>query len=320
MASSRPQSEQTRMRVRLTWLIGVAALCLMPTAVRAQCVGDCDGDGKVVIGELIIGVNIVLGSQDPSTCKAFQDPSGDVNISQLLKGVNSLLVGCPIVATPTVITAVQTPTPTKTTGPIGTATATNTEGPSETPTLTFTPVPTTTPGGPAVCGDGVIEAPETCDDGDKNGTPGDNCPSTCAIATCQSTMPPVIFNVDVLIEAPAGTIGALNVFLSYPDAEIFLPGSGADASHVITNLPDDAFSPVENDVNWGVSVVAVGPGGLTLGDNNRFFTAQFTRCKEAGVPTAGDFACVVEDAELLDLDTGNQTNVTSQSHCSIALQ
>src|SRR5437016_4864562 len=82
-------------------------------------------------------------------------------------------------------TAATTPTPTGTTGP--SATPTGTMGSSSTPSATFTP------GGPAVCGDGVIELGETCDDG--NTMDGDNCPATCVINTCLFSTS--ILNVDV---------------------------------------------------------------------------------------------------------------------------
>lgn len=316
MSTSRRQSDRYCIAMYVT-LAAAAAMLLQPAAARAQCVGDCDGDGKVSITELIIGVNIVLGGQPASTCPAFQDGSGTVSISQLVKGVNNALGSCPVVPTATATVAPSTPTktaavagtPTDTRGPVDTPTSTPTLGPTGTPT----PCPMV-----AVCGDGCIEPGETCDDG--NTMDGDDCPSTCFIATCQSTIPPLIQNVDVSVQAPDGTIGALTVFLRYPESAIFLPGSGPAASNVITNLPDDAFNPVENDVDYGVRVVAVGPGGLTLGDSNRFFTAEFTRCKEAGLPVAADFTCTVEEADVLDLDTGNSTNVTSQTHCSVAVR
>lgn len=50
------------------------------------------------------------------------------------------------------------------------------EGP-QTPTTS-----TTTTTLPHVCGNGVIEAPETCDDG--NTTAGDGCSATCQLESC----------------------------------------------------------------------------------------------------------------------------------------
>ena len=66
-----------------------------PTEV-ATCVGDCNGDGEVTVNELIVGVNIALGSQPASACPAF-DVNGDgmVTIPELIQGVNNALEGCP---------------------------------------------------------------------------------------------------------------------------------------------------------------------------------------------------------------------------------
>jgi hypothetical protein len=60
------------------------------------CPGDCNGDGQVTVNELIVGVNISLGSAPISECPAF-DTSGDgtVTVSELIQAVNAALAGCP---------------------------------------------------------------------------------------------------------------------------------------------------------------------------------------------------------------------------------
>jgi cysteine-rich repeat protein len=320
MRSSRRQSDWYHIAIYLT-LVAAAAMLLQPAAARAQCVGDCDGDGKVTITELIIGVNIVLGGQPASACLAFQDGSGKVSISQLIKGVNDALGGCPVSAptntpinTPThtpTATAVDTSTPTKTSGPVGTPTSTDTAAPSETPTPTWTVGPTITPGPPAVCGDGVIEPPETCDDG--NTMDGDNCPSTCVIHTCQPSM--TVVNVNVLVQPPAGDIGALDVFVRYPDTAVILPGTGTGAAGDIINLPDTFPPATIVDVDYGVRVIAENPDSLVLGDSNLFFTAQFKLCVEAARPAASDFHCTVTTATLL-----NGMDITGNTTCSVAVE
>ena len=35
------------------------------------CAGDCNGDGMVVVNELIVGVNIALGNAGVASCPAF---------------------------------------------------------------------------------------------------------------------------------------------------------------------------------------------------------------------------------------------------------
>src|SRR5690606_21058346 len=59
----------------------------------------------------------------------------------------------------------------------GSTADTTTEGPTSGPTTT-----TTTTGHQQMCGDGVVEGGEECDDGNKSNY--DACISTCVIATC----------------------------------------------------------------------------------------------------------------------------------------
>jgi len=60
------------------------------------CVGDCDSSHSVAINELIIGVNIALGSAPLSSCTAFDANSdGMVSINELIQAVNNALNGCP---------------------------------------------------------------------------------------------------------------------------------------------------------------------------------------------------------------------------------
>lgn len=67
-----------------------------PSRVPVRCAGDCDGDGQVSINELILGVNIALGTAAADSCAAFdRDGDGQVSVSELIAGVNSALGGCP---------------------------------------------------------------------------------------------------------------------------------------------------------------------------------------------------------------------------------
>ena len=81
----------------LVGLIGVStpAHAQTPTPTAAPCAGDCDGNGMVVINELIKCVNIDLGSAALSTCMACDvDGNGTVGINELVKAVNAALNGC----------------------------------------------------------------------------------------------------------------------------------------------------------------------------------------------------------------------------------
>lgn len=62
---------------------------------ECACVGDCDMNGSVSIGELIRGVNIALGLQDLANCPCFDsNMNGSVSIGELIQAVNRALNGC----------------------------------------------------------------------------------------------------------------------------------------------------------------------------------------------------------------------------------
>jgi hypothetical protein len=55
-------------------------------------VGDCNRDGRVVVAELIRGVNIALGSAPVSECTPFDRlADGRVTVGELIKGVGNAL-------------------------------------------------------------------------------------------------------------------------------------------------------------------------------------------------------------------------------------
>jgi len=92
------------------------------SAGAVVCPGDCSGDGMVAVNEIVLMVNIALGSGTAGQC-----PAGDTNadqeiaVDEIVAAVNAALNGC--VAAPT-----PTPSPSLTAIPSRTAT------PSPTPT------------------------------------------------------------------------------------------------------------------------------------------------------------------------------------------
>lgn len=76
--------------------VGTVAPTPTPTATPlVRCAGDCNGNGAVAVNELILAVNIALGSLPGGTCSAC-DTNGDgmVSISELVAAVNKALNGC----------------------------------------------------------------------------------------------------------------------------------------------------------------------------------------------------------------------------------
>lgn len=64
--------------------------------VSSTCVGDCDGDGRVVVADLVKGVNIALERQPLEGCSTFDDnEDGRVSVNELVAAVGFALGGCP---------------------------------------------------------------------------------------------------------------------------------------------------------------------------------------------------------------------------------
>jgi hypothetical protein len=70
-----------------------------PTFVAPVCVGDCDGDGTVSVGELVDGVGGALGH---GTCAAFDvDADDTISVRELIMAVDASMNTCVPFATPT---------------------------------------------------------------------------------------------------------------------------------------------------------------------------------------------------------------------------
>ncbi len=63
-------------------------------APTITCPGDCDGDGQVMVGELITGVNIALGRAPLTACPAFDCSGAGATIGCLTRAVAASLYGC----------------------------------------------------------------------------------------------------------------------------------------------------------------------------------------------------------------------------------
>jgi hypothetical protein len=113
----------------------------------AQCVGDCDGDGRVLISESQRCVNIRTGEQALSACRnADQNLDGTVDETEVAACIESFLDedNCPRLFTP-IPTPTVTDTPTNTATPEPSSTPTSTETPTPTETATSTETATVTP-------------------------------------------------------------------------------------------------------------------------------------------------------------------------------
>lgn len=76
-------------------LTSLALLCLIAPAAGQTCPGDCNGDGRVAVAEIITGVDLALGRA--ADCTAFDtDGSSSVSVVELLSAVGRSLHGCAI--------------------------------------------------------------------------------------------------------------------------------------------------------------------------------------------------------------------------------
>lgn len=110
------------------------------TLTPIRCGGDCDGEGVVTVDELVLGVNIALGSAELDDCFAL-DLNHDRNatVDELVGAVSSALCGCNQICPTPIPTRTRTPSATSTRTPQPTATITRTS------TAIFTSTPTATP-------------------------------------------------------------------------------------------------------------------------------------------------------------------------------
>ena len=120
-------------------LCGVAAVLTLQftssAAAGIPCVGDCDGDCRVTVGEIMGAVCIsVLNAPFCRECAAM-DSNGDgqITINELIQAVNNALSGCRSPCCPIAKEASPTPSPTMPPTSTATQTATDTATHSATP-------------------------------------------------------------------------------------------------------------------------------------------------------------------------------------------
>lgn len=165
---------------------------------------------------------------------------------------------------------------------------------------------------PPTCGNGCLEPGESCDDGNTVG--GDNCPANCVIAPC--TPSGTLADVRVSFARPSGvTVGAITIFLDYPDGKVSIPGSGADGTVVarISNTPANfSSSPFDLDYAMRETIAAfnrtLNPGAI--------FDVGFDTCVGSATLRRSDFTCTVEEAST---PTGANITPLTGFSCSVSI-
>ena len=165
---------------------------------------------------------------------------------------------------------------------------------SATPTPTvLAPTPTATQPTTAVCGNGIVESGETCDDGNTvTNPPSDTCPADCTIITCT---PGGTTKVSVSFTPPAGkNVASITVLLEYPDGTVQIPGTADDDSvkDSVSNTPSGTLVG-RFDYDYALTVGIAGTRAITVG---QLFQVTFDLCQAATAPVAADFKCTVTQA------------------------
>jgi hypothetical protein len=171
-----------------------------------------------------------------------------------------------------------------------TTTTTTTIGEVSTTSVSTSSTTTTTAGDP-FCGDGALDAGETCDDG--NGSDDDTCPSDCVVDVCSpvtGTMRPF----DVVFTPQAGVnVGGITVLVDYPEGRVEIPGPPIPGG-TITSLPPGSF-PIPTDLDHALRMIVAigGGGGLAPGV---LFRVNYRDCSGAEPPLPVAFGCSVLEA------------------------
>jgi hypothetical protein len=84
-------------RLRLIPAAVAIGLLAAGAPARAQCAGDCDGDARVVVSELTLGVRMVLEGPDGFACapQFDADRDGFVIVGEVVQAVRHAVVTCP---------------------------------------------------------------------------------------------------------------------------------------------------------------------------------------------------------------------------------
>jgi hypothetical protein len=91
------------------WMLALVLLLAAPGA-QARCTGDCSGDRQVGIDELVLGVNVALGTAAPDSCAAYPECDvGPVCVADLIRAVRHALEGCPAPQLPAVVASDPAP-------------------------------------------------------------------------------------------------------------------------------------------------------------------------------------------------------------------
>jgi cysteine-rich repeat protein len=165
---------------------------------------------------------------------------------------------------------------------------------------------------PALCGNGTVNAGETCDDGNNNDN--DNCPANCVVAAC-TPLTATTRQVTVAFAAPPGVdVAALTLLMNYPEQKVFMPPAGAQtqigAANFVPLYPASDVLIRGADLTHAVRGLVADSTPVPSGP---IFRLIFQDCQGAAAPLPGEFNCRILDA------SDPSTNPVSGVLCGVTL-
>ncbi len=203
----------------------------------------------------------------------------------------------PTTTTSTTTTTTSTAPPTTTTSTTTTTTSTappttttTTTLPQTTTTTTATTSTTTTTAPTAVCGNGAVEAPETCDDG--NLDLNDSCPEDCQIDHCEPTGDAQ----SLTIVSSRPDLTSILLLLDYPEGRSEIPGLGFDVIGSISNTPGESTDALDLGVGSAEHALRLLVSASFTFDTTTIANVAFRGCTGTTLPAPSDFRCIVLEA------------------------
>ena len=140
----------------------------------------------------------------------------------------------------------------------------------------------------SVCGNGKVEARETCDDG--NTSDNDDCPADCSIGACVPAGETEAVQVS-LTPPEFKDVAGVTILLDYPEEKVHLPGPPIPEGTITGTKGGTMSVPVH--LGHALRETVAVSGNLPL---ESLVRVHFARCRDAGKAMSGDFKCTVLEA------------------------
>jgi cysteine-rich repeat protein len=183
--------------------------------------------------------------------------------------------------------------------PTTTSSSTTTSTPASTTTSTSATSSTTTTSVPGLCGNGVIDPGETCDDGNTDNA--DLCPSDCVIDACTPIVGGTLVSAVLSFQSPGVPIAGFKILIDYPEGKL----DYASAVPLVSG-----FLPPQ-DYGHALLVIRAAASGI---DSGPVLRTRYNACQGAPAATNADFGCEVLEA------VDDATNLVDGVTCTVTLE